>query len=272
MPSLDKNIPTQKPLCVPQRKVIIFSSILFTLLFFGTQKSNAYECRFPQQVDGGGDVAYQNRGHYCEGLSPQNYNFDSTISILGYFARPIKFPTGTAGEIEVRRHTPPSDEVEVYINSFSPRKNYRLDASIPKNVNGFSWKLDVIRDTRVNLGKQNLTALGCVPSCEARHRVLVPLTLSPISNQKEELDPYMVVKFPLETESVQIRYSDLEGVEIAVGENLKRPKFRPELPRRIRLPEDINAYDKFVVDILAFQKNGVPIPMREVLLGANDNE
>lgn len=272
MLSLNTDVSSQTFRYSAQRKISIFVSVFFILAIFDGRNSNASECKFHQQVDGGSDIGYQNRGRYCEGIFRQNFNFDSTISILAYFARPISFPNGIANEIEVRRHTPPSDEIEVYISSLVPQKHYQLDASVPKNVKGFRWKLDVIRDTRVNLGKQELAALGCAPSCDARHRVLVPLTLSPVSDQKKEPIPYLIVKFPLETESVQIRFLDLNDAEIAPRKTLKRPKFRPDRPRSIRLPKAAITHDKFTVDMLAFQNDGVPIPLREILLGVFGDE
>jgi hypothetical protein len=156
---------------------ILLCFFAFSLLGGGFAEA-AGECPVEVRADPANPVAYKNRGDRCEGVFRQQVAASAQLSLIGVHRHAPDFKARSGKDLKIASppHLQSGTALSLRILSSRPRQYYRLDANLTSGA-AFLWKRDVIDNSALQLGPNDIKALLCDKSCSVREPKIYPVSI-----------------------------------------------------------------------------------------------
>jgi hypothetical protein len=175
-------------------------------------------------------LGYRFRETRCEGRYSYEPFAQEPLRLVGFTERFADYPLNGRESLHVEWSLPQAAPVALEATSLTPRKYYRMDASLPRTARSFSWPLDVLAGLKYKRTDIGVLARARLPVGDRVHDVLVPLRIR-LARTGDRATAYTLVALPgtsLRRLHVTVARIQLDGSQ---GALLVQREWRPPFRR-----------------------------------------
>jgi hypothetical protein len=189
------------------------------------------------------DVAYKARGSRCEGIYISPVFGALNLRIVGFLIGHTQFAITGDAPIPLRvARAPGAGPTLLLVSSLNWQLHYQMDTSDIPLDGGFAWPTDVLRNPKVRLAPDDLTALACTNQCRpGPETVFYPVRVGARSIQvaSAAAEP-IILLLQSNVELSQVHFGIRQGdKEIAKDRKLPGQYFPTDRPIRLVLGQEL---------------------------------